>query len=89
MDLASVPGLRRGIRRQFDATRGAHVLLGPERVIVLDEIAVEIVSLLDGKRTVAEISGELAEKFAADVGEVRADVTAFVEELVGKGLACL
>jgi pyrroloquinoline quinone biosynthesis protein D len=87
MDQASIPALRRGIRRHFDSTRGAHVLLGPERVIVLDEIAFEIVALLDGKRSIAEISSVLAIKFEADAREVKNDVTEFARELVEKGLA--
>jgi len=89
MDPSSVPTLRRGIRRQFDATRGAHVLLGPERVIVLDDIAEAIVAQFDGHRSIAEISSHLAGKFEADANEVAADVTAFVRELVEKGLASL
>jgi len=87
VDQSSIPALRRGIRRQFDATRGAHVLLGPERVIVLDEIAVEIVDLMDGKNSIAEISRLLAEKFQADAQEVEDDVTAFARDLAEKGLA--
>jgi len=84
---ASVPALRRGIRRRFDETRQAHVLLGPERVVVLDEIAVAIVELVDAARPVAEIARVLAEKFGADYAEVEADVTSFVQDLVEKGLA--
>jgi pyrroloquinoline quinone biosynthesis protein D len=83
----SVPALRRGIRRHFDATRNAHVLLGPERVIVLDEIAFAITATFDARRSVAEISGLLAEKFQSDVAMVEPDVLAFVADLVEKGLA--
>jgi pyrroloquinoline quinone biosynthesis protein D len=87
VDAASVPALRRGIRRRFDETRQAHVLLGPERVIVLDEIAVAIVELVDGRRAIAEISGVLAAKFQSDQAMVEADVVGFVQALVDKGLA--
>jgi pyrroloquinoline quinone biosynthesis protein D len=82
----SVPVLRRGIRRHFDTARGAEVLLGPERVIVLDEVAVAIIEKFDG-RTVGAISAALAENFAADAAVVEADVIDFVQELVDKGLA--
>jgi pyrroloquinoline quinone biosynthesis protein D len=84
---SSVPALRRGIRRRFDETRQAHVLLGPERVVVLDEIAVAIAERLDGKAAVAEISQALARQFAADYAMVEADVIGFVQDLVDKGLA--
>jgi pyrroloquinoline quinone biosynthesis protein D len=83
----SVPALRRGIRRHFDATRNANVLLGPERVIVLDDIAFAIAELVDSRHSVAEIAGTLAAKFEADYATVEADVMAFVAELVEKGVA--
>jgi pyrroloquinoline quinone biosynthesis protein D len=83
----SVPALRRGIRRHFDATRKAHVLLGPERVIVLDEIAFAITECFDARRSVGEISGMLATRFESDAAVVEPDVLAFVAELVEKGLA--
>jgi pyrroloquinoline quinone biosynthesis protein D len=83
---ASVPALRRGIRKRFDATRNAHVLLGPERVIVLDEIAVAITELVDAKNSVAEIAGALAAKFEAEYAMVEEDVIGFVQDLVDKGL---
>jgi pyrroloquinoline quinone biosynthesis protein D len=83
----SIPALRRGIRRKFDATRNAHVLLGPERVIVLDDIAAAILELVDGGNSVARISGVLAAKFAADASLVESDVMEFVRDLVEKGLA--
>lgn len=82
-----MPALRRGIRRRFDETRQSHVLLGPERVIVLDEIAAEITALVDAKNSVAEIAAVLAERFSADAAVVEADVTEFVSGLVEKGLA--
>jgi coenzyme PQQ biosynthesis protein PqqD len=63
------------------------VLLGPERVIVLDEIAVAIIELVDAAHSVADIAKVLAERFAADYAEVEADVAAFVQDLVDKGLA--
>jgi len=83
----SVPALRRGIRQKFDAARNTHVLLGPERVIVLDEIAAAITGLVDAKHSVAEISTTLAERFGADSEIVEADVTEFITSLVEKGLA--
>jgi pyrroloquinoline quinone biosynthesis protein D len=83
----SVPALRRGIRRKFDATRNAHVLLGPERVIVLDDIAAAILELVNGENSVARIAGVLAERFAEDAGLVKSDVIEFVQDMVEKGLA--
>lgn len=83
---ASVPALRRGIRRSFDAVRGAHILQGPERVIVLDDIAAAIAELVDAKRSVRDISQNLAQKYNEDAGQVEADVIGFVQDLADKGL---
>ncbi len=82
----SIPALRRGVRRQFDATRNAAVLMAPERVIVLDEIADAIIAQCDARASVAEIAARLAEQFAAPVEQVREDVAAFLQDLVEKGL---
>jgi pyrroloquinoline quinone biosynthesis protein D len=83
----SVPGLRRGVRRQFDQARNTFVLQAPERVIVLDDIAAAITELVDTKHSVAQISLILAERFAADATLVETDVTAFIQDLVDKNLA--
>jgi coenzyme PQQ biosynthesis protein PqqD len=83
----SIPALRRGIRRKFDATRNTHVLLGPERVIVLDDIATAITELVNGENSVARIAGVLAATFAEDAALVESDVIEFVQDMVAKGLA--
>jgi hypothetical protein len=43
--------------------------------------------LVDAAHSVADIAKVLAERFAADYAEVEADVAAFVQDLVDKGLA--
>jgi pyrroloquinoline quinone biosynthesis protein D len=82
----SIPALRRGIRRHFDAARAQNLLQCPERVILLDEIGNAIVELCDGQRSIAAISLMLAERYAEDTAQVEADVTGFVQELADKGL---
>jgi pyrroloquinoline quinone biosynthesis protein D len=82
----SVPALRRGIRRQYDAVRAQNVLLCPERVVLLDDIANAIAELCDAQRSVAAISEILAERYGEDPAQVEADVIGFVQELADKGL---
>jgi pyrroloquinoline quinone biosynthesis protein D len=82
----SVPTLRRGIRRHYDTVRAQNVLLCPERVILLDDIANAIAELCDAERSVAEISRILAERYSEDPARVEADVISFIEELADKGL---
>lgn len=82
----AVPRLPRGTRFRFDETRGAWVLLGPERLLVPDETAAEILKLCDGERSVGAIVAELAVQFDAPPEEIGADVRAFVAGLREQGL---
>lgn len=75
------PRLPRGVRLRHDRTRDAWVLLAPERLVMPDENAIEVLRLCDGERTVAAIVDELAVMYSAEPAEIRADVEAFLVEL--------
>ena len=85
----SVPALPRGVRLRFDQARNAWVLLAPERVLMPDEIAVEILKRCDGKATVAAIVDDLARTFEADPGQIAGDVRSFLQDLADKGMLTL
>ncbi len=85
VDEACIPALARGTRLRFDEARQRWVLLVPERVIAPDEIAVEILQLCDGSRSVAEIVDGLAEKYAAPRQEIGGDVIAMLQDLANSG----
>jgi len=82
---ASRPVLPRHAKLKFDATRQRWVVLAPERVLAPDDIAVEILRLCDGARSVALIVDELAAKYAADRAVIGADVVAMLQDLADKG----
>src|SRR4051812_32568678 len=82
---ASQPVLPRHARLKFDATRQRWVILAPERVLAPDDIAVEILQLCDGARSVAEIVDQLAAKYAADRAAIGLDVVAMLQDLADKG----
>src|SRR4051812_46873457 len=63
---ASRPVLPRHAKLKFDETRQLWVILAPERVLAPDEIAVEILQLCDGVRSVARIIDDLAAKYTAE-----------------------
>ena len=86
MASASCPRLATGVRLQHDRTRAQWVLLAPERVIELDEIAHAIVSRCDGLRSLAAIATELAAEFDADPAEVERDVLDLAADLHAKRL---
>jgi pyrroloquinoline quinone biosynthesis protein D len=82
----SVPKLRRGIIRKFDAARGQNVLLGPEKVILLDDIGHAILECCDGQASISQISCTLAERYETQAVQIEPDIVEFVQELLDKGL---
>ena len=82
---ASVPTLPRGARLRHDDSRGRWVLLVPERVLAPDDIAIEILKLCDGKRSVGTIADELAAKYTAPRQEILLDVIAMLQDLAESG----
>ncbi len=81
-DVAFLP---RGVRTHLDTVRGADVLLGPERVLMLDEIGLAILSRLDGASTVAEIAEELAQTYEAPRDVILPDVIEYLNDLRDRG----
>jgi len=82
---ASRPVLPRHTKLKFDQTRSVWVILAPERVLAPDEIAVEVLQLCDGVRTVAGMIDQLAEKYAAPRETIATDVIAMLQDLADKG----
>jgi len=83
LDLSGNDTLYGAVR--YDEARQRWVLLVPERVMAPDEIAVEILQLCDGQRSVAAIIDQLAEAYAAPREEIGADVIAMLQDLAGSG----
>ena len=80
----SVPKLPRGVRLHFDRVRDAHVLLAPERAFNVDGNAVAVLQLVDGKRTIGQIAGDLAKTYSADPAVIAHDVARMIEDLISK-----
>ncbi|MGA9865422.1 MAG: pyrroloquinoline quinone biosynthesis peptide chaperone PqqD [Acetobacteraceae bacterium] len=80
----SIPRFPRGTRFRFDATRKNWVILAPERVLMPDEIAVEVLKLVDGARSVDAIADDLAARFGAPRDQVGADVITMLQDLADK-----
>src|ERR1700704_587101 len=81
---ASRPVLPRHSKLKFDETRKVWVILAPERVLAPDEIAVEVLQLCDGVRSVEAIIDQLAAKYTADRGAISTDVIAMLQDLADK-----
>lgn len=83
---ASVPRLPRGVKLRFDKQRDRWVVLAPERVLVPDPIALEIIKRCDGRATVAAIADDLAAAYAAPRQTILDDVRALLQDLANKGI---
>ena len=83
---ASVPCLPRGVRLKFDAPRDQWVILAPERMFVLDTIALEIIKCCDGEASVSAIVNDLAGRFEAPRDAILKDVVALLQDFADKGV---
>jgi pyrroloquinoline quinone biosynthesis protein D len=82
---ASVLKLAPHIVFRFDGTRQRWIMMAPERLMLPDEQAVEILKLVDGRASVDAIVDALAAKFNAPRGEIAGDVTEMLQDLADKG----
>jgi len=85
-DASRVPTFRRGVKFRFDTVRDSWAILAPERLFVPDEAAVEILKLVDGIRTLGDITDDLCARFDAPRDVVTADVIAMLNDLAEKGV---
>ncbi|MEM7524120.1 MAG: pyrroloquinoline quinone biosynthesis peptide chaperone PqqD [Pseudomonadota bacterium] len=82
----TTPVLPRGVRLHWDAVRKTNILLGPERALMLDQIAHEILKRVDGAATEAEICDDLAATFGAPLDQIAKDVDVFLADLADRRL---
>jgi pyrroloquinoline quinone biosynthesis protein D len=85
VDGATVLRFSPHVKFRFDETRQRWVVLAPERLLLPDELSVEILQQLDGKHSVDEIVDGLATKFEAPRAEIFTDVAALLQDLADKG----
>ncbi|WP_353859147.1 PqqD family peptide modification chaperone [Azospirillum formosense] len=81
-----------GVMLRQDRVRGHWQLLGPERVLILDEVALEVVRAVTASSqagqppvTVATAIGTLAAQFDASRDEIAADVLELLGDMIAKG----
>ena len=80
------PRLAPHVRLKFDERRDQWVVLAPERLLMPDEIAVEVLHRCDGRTSIAAMAEAFAATFDAGREEITQDVLALVQELVDKGV---
>ena len=83
---AAKPRLAPHVRLTFDARRGCWVLLAPERLLMPDEVALEVLRRCTGRASIDEIVGDLAREFEGDRDEIAGDVERLIDDLCDKGV---
>ena len=78
------PRLVDGARLQYDDVRDEHLLLIPEGAVRLNETAVHVLELCDGRRSLDDISATLSARY--DGADVAGDVRELLERLGERGL---
>ena len=81
----SLPRLPRHVKLRFDKARERWVVLAPERVLMPDETALEVLQRCDGETSVNAIVANLAQAYEAPPEEIREDVSALLQDLADKG----
>ena len=80
------PRLAPHVRLRFDERRERWVVLAPERLLLPDEIAMEVLHRCDGRTPIAAMVEGFATTFDASREEIMEDVLALVQELVDRGV---
>ena len=80
----SSPSLPAHVQLHHDTARDRWVLLAPERLLEPDEVALNVLNLCDGKKTVQQISDELARDYNAPVEQIQNDILPMLQDLADK-----
>ncbi len=85
----SLPRLPRHVKLRFDQRRDRWIVLAPERVLMPDDVALEILQRCDGATSVSAIIEGLAEVYEASAEEIGKDVAELLQDLADKGFVQL
>ena len=81
-----IPKLPRHAKLRFDEARKKWIINAPERVFELDEIAAEVMQLVNGESSIIDIVDILVKKFEGASKEVvKKDVLSMLQPLAEKG----
>jgi coenzyme PQQ biosynthesis protein PqqD len=84
---AARPRLAPKVRLRWDRKDGRHMLLYPERGLVLNATAADVAQLCTGEHTVAEIVDRLAQTYAPQPRDViEREVLAFLTAMAERGV---
>lgn len=80
------PKLAPKTKLRLDPKTGKHILLYPEKGLLLNPTGTAILQLCTGERALSEIISLLGEQFRAAPEQLQPEVLTFVKELLDRGL---
>ena len=87
IDVSSRPRLAAKARLRFDRKSSRYMLLYPERGLVLNSTAADVLQRCTGERTVSSIVDELARKYGDQApAAVEREVMDFLQTMADRGL---
>ncbi len=81
----SRPRLPHHVKLRFDSVRERWVLLVPERVLLPNGSAADILRRCDGETSVAAIADQLAGAYSVPSSDIRSEVKELLQGLADKG----
>jgi pyrroloquinoline quinone biosynthesis protein D len=78
------PALALGVRLHWDRVRERNVLLFPEGALTLNQTAVDVLELCDGRRSVKDIAAVLSARYSG--ADVQDDVQDLLRAIADRGL---
>lgn len=83
---SAVPSLPQGVELRFNPADNAWSVSVPARVVMPDDIAIEVLKRCDGRTPIAAIVDELSQAFSASADQVAVDVDTMLQDLVDQGM---
>jgi len=84
--LARRPRLAAKTKLRFDPKTGRHILLYPEKGLLLNPTGAAILTLCTGEHTLSAIVATLAAQFQSEPAHLQPEVVSFVQGLLDRGL---
>ncbi len=79
------PQLARFVKLRHDPGRERWTLLAPERVMTPDDIAIDVLKLCDGERTLSDIAAILSKDYDAPAEAIADDLIELLQGLADDG----
>ncbi|HEY1536025.1 MAG TPA: pyrroloquinoline quinone biosynthesis peptide chaperone PqqD [Polyangiaceae bacterium] len=86
LSLELKPKLAPKTKLRLDPKTGKYILLYPEKGLLLNPTGAAILKLCTGEQTLSAIIATLSLEFQSDTEKVQAEVVAFVQGLLDRGL---